>query len=332
MTTYVLGAGASRHAGYPLARELGDVLRDWICHNKPTNHEYRIHIDMLYELYGGLEDIESIITDLDNGNPSSPVGNIDSLIRGNILSDLRNSIRKCFDGISRGQATLYNCFAHEQVQKGDVLITFNYDFALERELKKAQLWEICDGYGFPLDIPTVPQSRVTVLKLHGSMNWWGVFFGGSKSFGHSSNGLGTRPVIFCQHDWESLGYPSGMHDPGYTGPSTAAAIPAIIMPTSRKRFYFETSFGREWENFWENLWKQAEHALQSSEKIVIIGYRKASVDDKARELLLEKSDRDAHITIYCGSTNTTIRNEFYSQGFQQVETFGESRFEDYLGH
>ena len=217
MNTYVLGAGASRHAGYPLAGELGNALRDWIYRNKPTNPEYRIHIDELHKHYGGLEDIESIITDLDYGNAGSPVSDLKPLIRANLLSNLRHSIREFFDDIGQGQATLYNRFSYERVRKGDVLITFNYDFALERELKKAQLWEIRDGYGFPLDLPTVPQSRVSVLKLHGSINWWGVIFGGSKGFGHSSNSLGTRPVIFCQRDWESLGYPSGWGEAAYGG-------------------------------------------------------------------------------------------------------------------
>jgi hypothetical protein len=55
MTTIVLGAGASRHADYPLAGELGDALRDWIHRNKPPGHDCRIHIDQLqHELYDDL--------------------------------------------------------------------------------------------------------------------------------------------------------------------------------------------------------------------------------------------------------------------------------------
>ena len=332
MTTYVLGAGASYHAGYPLAGQLGTELQNWICRNKPANHDYRIHINELHKRYGGLEDIENIITDLDECDPDSPVGDLEPLIRANFLHDLRHSIREFFVDLDQAQAILYSRFARERVQKDDAIITFNYDLALERKLKKAQLWEIRDGYGFHLDLPKIPQSKVAVLKLHGSINWWGVIFGGSRGFGHSSNSLGSRPVIFCQRDFEFLGYPSGMSDPEYTGPSTAAAIPAIIMLTRRKHFYFETSFGREWEAFWSDLWKQAERALRSSEKIVIIGYGMASADEKARKLLLEKSNRDAHITICCERRNTAIRNEFDAHGFQQIETFGEGRFEDYLGH
>ncbi len=35
MVTYVLGAGASVHAGYPLASNLGNELRKWLHATKP---------------------------------------------------------------------------------------------------------------------------------------------------------------------------------------------------------------------------------------------------------------------------------------------------------
>src|SRR6266566_1500453 len=65
MTTYVLGAGASFHAGYPLAGDLGNCLYAWVKANVPSNDFWRGCIEELHEAYGGLGDIESILTDLD---------------------------------------------------------------------------------------------------------------------------------------------------------------------------------------------------------------------------------------------------------------------------
>ena len=331
MITYVFGAGASRHAGYPLADELGNALRDWICRNKSTEHEYRIHIDQLHELYGGLGNLENILTDLDECAPGSLAAKLERPIRANILRDLRLSIREFFNDLREKPAALYTHLARERIQPGDVLITFNYEAACERQLKQAGLWEIGDGYGFSLGLTGIPPSKVKILKLHGSTNWWGLIFGGRTGFGQASDSLGPRPTIFFLPDLEFLGYPGEFRDPQCAGIDSAAGHLAIIMPTRHKRFFEQTSFGREWEPFWEDLWRQAEGTLQSSGKIVIIGYGMADADEKARELLLEKSNRNAQIEIWCGGRSSVICNEFAAKGFQQVKTSGKGQFEDFLG-
>ncbi len=103
------------------------------------------------------------------------------------------------------------------------------------------------------------------------------------------------------------------------------------MPTRRKQFFEQTAYGDEWEPFWQDLWKQAENVLQSSEKIAFIGYGMAETDEKARELLLEKSNRNAQMEIWCGGRSAAIHNEFVAKGFEQVKTLDRNRFEDYLG-
>ncbi len=332
MTTFVLGAGASVHAGYPLAGKLGDALRDWIHGNKPPGHEYRIHIDQLHKHYGGLGNIEQILTDFDECGPDSPVASIKPPIRANLLHDLRFSIREFFVDLGKRQAALYRRFARQRVQPNDVLITFNYDWMLERELKKAGLWEIDDGYGFSIGLPTIPRSRVAVLKLHGSINWWGINTWGRGYGLASSASLCPRPVILCGSDFEALGYPDVLGDPKCAGLSSAAAFPAIIMPTRRKHFYFKTSLGPELKDFWDALWEQARHALNRSDEIAIIGFRMADADERAGDLLLEESNRDAHITICCGRTNATIRKKLHAHGFQRITATEEGRFEEYLDY
>lgn len=63
MRVFVLGAGASYHAGYPLAADLGRRLAGWIT-TLPSGHDYRIYLKQVAELYGTLDNFEGILGDL----------------------------------------------------------------------------------------------------------------------------------------------------------------------------------------------------------------------------------------------------------------------------
>jgi hypothetical protein len=170
VTTFVLGAGASFHAGYPLARDLGNCLYAWVRGNVPSNDFWRGCIEELHEAYGGLGNIESILTDLDERPQGSPAETLGS--RGNVRGAVRFFIPAMFKSLREKRAVFYERLVAERVRAGDVVLTFNYDLALERELRKGSLWEINDGYGFSLGLEA-PRSGVKVLKLHGSTNWVG---------------------------------------------------------------------------------------------------------------------------------------------------------------
>jgi hypothetical protein len=108
-------------------------------------------------------------------------------------------------------AAAYREFAERIVQPGDSVITFNYDVALDAKLREARKWEIGDGYGFKVEgLPS--HSPVNVLKVHGSMNWLALLFGGS------------RPA-FTDDTLTALGY-EGLVDPwNPRGGSTAIPPP-----------------------------------------------------------------------------------------------------------
>lgn len=328
MTTYVLGAGASRAAGYPLANELGDRLRDWA--EQPTaNQMCRDSIRELFDIYGGLSNLEQVLTELDESNLGSRVAAYSPEKRGRLRLHLRLAISELFRALEREPAPLYERLAREKARPGDVVVTFNYDVACERELKRAGLWEISDGYGFSLNSEAIPPSRVSVLKLHGSANWLESAFGGNNGFFQSGpNAFGSRPVI---PKWvlEFFGYPSEIRDPEAPH-RILAAVPAMIMPTFNKRFYEQTSGGRELESFWEDLWEQAKHALRSSEEIVIVGYSMPAADERARNLLLSAPDAHVRVGIFCGASTKSVSDEFVEQGFSNVYTLGNKLFEDYL--
>jgi hypothetical protein len=223
----------------------------------------------------------------------------------------------------------YERLARERIRPGDVVITLNYDLALERELRRVGLWEISDGYGFPLGVDAIPQSQVSILKLHGSVNWLEVVFGGMKGFFQSPpNAFGPRPVVL-PGEFEFLNYPAELRDP--LAPSgTAGAYPAIIMPALNKRFYDRTSFGDELASFWDGLWASAEGALWSSERIVIIGYSMPAADERAASLLLGKSNPRASVEVFCGRSTKKISEMFSGRGFRCSTSIRGHHFEDYL--
>jgi hypothetical protein len=328
MTTYIFGAGASRAAGYPLANELGNRLRDWA--EQPTAHEMcRYSIRELFDIYGDLSNLEQVLSELDEPRPGSRVEAYSPEMRGRLRLYLRVAIAELFRILERGPAPLYERLAREKARAGDVIVTFNYDVACERELKRAGLWEISDGYGFSLNSEAIPPSWVRVLKLHGSTNWLESAFAGNTGFFQAGpNAFGSRPVI-PKGALEFFGYPSEFHDTEAS--RIFGAIPAMIMPTLNKRFYEQTSGGRELESFWEGLWDQAERALKSSEEIVIVGYSMGAADQKARNLLLGGPDRRARVGVFCGASTNSISSEFVARDYSNLYSFGEHLFEDYLG-
>jgi hypothetical protein len=330
MTTYVLGAGASHHAGYPLANRLGDALVRWLVeHCSPVNDMYGANIKALHELYGGLDDMDRIMTELDDCPPGSRAEAMDAVDRREAKKNIRIMIPEFFRALQTKPAPLYERLALERIKAGDVVITFNYDVSCERELRRAGLWEISDGYGFNLEIDAITSSRERLLKLHGSANWLEVAFGGMTGFFQGPpNAFGNRPVIF-PGEFAFLGYPAECRDP-LTPPGSAGAFPAIIVPGLNKHFYERTSAGRELEAFWESLWINAENALMFSDRIVMIGYSMPTGDIRARRLVLEKSNRDALVEIYCGPSTKSISETFASKGFRRIQTSGNSYFEDHL--
>jgi hypothetical protein len=329
MTTYVLGAGASYHAGYPLASNLGIRLYDWVKSSIPEGNFWRASIEELNELYGGLKDLEAILTALEE----HPLGTRAASLSGNTRASIKVCIPEFFNALRNTQAALYDRLADERVTSGDIVITFNYDVLLERSLRKAGLWEISDGYGFEIPLRAIAPSKVKVLKLHGSTNWFGPLFGGMRGFFQAGpNALPSRPAILFPQDFEFLSYPRELYDPLSVRNTRPGILPALITLTRHKRFYVESSSGtREWEDFWRDLWTQAARALRSTDEIVVIGYSMPKADEAARDLLLESANKNAKVTICCGEGSETIRNEFHSCGFRRLESLEGGYFEDFIG-
>jgi hypothetical protein len=340
MTTYVLGAGASFHAGYPLCSALWSKMAIWVIESQPHDSEYRQAVEMVGVLNGPVVDVEDMFTNLDLGR------GVFQALAEDELSKLKGKIHSCladyFKGIwrRRPDAPLYRAFAN-RVAKGDRIITFNYDVSLENELIGVRKFGVKNGYGFEADWDEA-DSEVKVLKLHGSINWIGSIFGG-RTRGTSgvdlSHSLGRRPFVDNLlavsvggeepvPDSFFRAYPSRVLDKEFPGGGVASDAPTLTLPTYEKKFSVETSGGDEWAPFYESLWSQAAESLEQSDRIVIIGYSMPEADHRSRAVLLWGSNKRAEVLLCCAASNETLKGTFETHGFWKVVAIG--GFSDFI--
>lgn len=330
MNTYVLGAGASRHAGYPLTRELFPRLAEWVKGTKFAVSDYEWAVDKIVELHGSQADFETVLAELDAPQPRAAAIRLEPSELPYVRSSLKSAVREFFDRLAeRSVPSAYKDFANRKVGADDLIVTFNYDTLLERELKKANKWEVGSGYGFEICPDRTPTSPIRVLKLHGSMNWWDLIFGGAtKGLGQASSVYGQRPALLPK-DFEFLGY-DDLCDPIFPQSEKFSGSPCLIMPLRRKKFYLQTSFGKEREPFWNNLWDQARAAVHTSKAVFILGYSMPDADERARHLLVESSGRNAEVIICAGGDTERIARTFRESGFPNVRPEPAATFEEWV--
>jgi hypothetical protein len=308
VTVYVLGAGASHHAGYPLAAQLGESITQWLDVAHESEHcprwrieQYKSQFAQVRQHYASLHDFELIVTDLQRWSRKAikKRRSCPFMSPANVAADIRSAIADFFAQI-RQEAHLYRQFADEKLKNGDVVISFNYDVAIERELKRAGLWEISDGYGFNV-LQSHSKSPVVVLKLHGSVNWvqcLGV--GGIMAI----TLYDQRPAIM-PHDLAYLGYVD--RDPAWR--EGGVDRPRIVLPGRKKSLRTK---------LYQVLWSAAANALRRAERLVIVGYSMPDADEAAQQLLLGATNRDAEVNICCCADGPRMCRSFFSAGFERV--------------
>jgi hypothetical protein len=317
--TYVLGAGASRDIGYPLASELGNELFDYMLASEDPFS--RASAEYLIDRFGKSTNFEDLITKLLQqtdelkGTPSD-ADKAERMRLGNRRGRMVDCLRLLFREIHSRPAPLYAEFSRKILQTGDVVITFNYDDSLERELRAAGNWDIGSGYGFSLNA-TGAASDILLLKLHGSINWLVSVFGGATGGSFIVNprsSMGNHPVIH-RADLEFLGYQD------FSGHlyQSGGAFPCLILPGRNKQFFYDTSFGHEYSEFWDHLWSRADESLRNSERIVVCGYSLLPVDERACELLLHRPPKNTPVEIISGGQTERIVREFRNAGFTSVK-------------
>ncbi len=326
-SVYVLGAGASKHVGYPLASTMGAEMLSWMS----ARERYKGTADSIRELFGDSPNIEDVVTECEGlvkslEHSSETEDRKRRTIGSSILMQVREAVPIWFTEIHTNPAPAYQQFAEKIIHPGDVIITFNYDDSLERELKSVGKWNIAQGYGFQIGKVTTA-TQVLVLKLHGSMNWLVSIFNGmtSGSFAIGGNGaLGQSPHIATDY-LKYLGY----DDMPGTFPR-GGGFPSLILPGRTKEFYYETSFGPEHQEFFDSLWSQAAAALKRADKIVLCGYSLLPVDERACDLLLNTPRKETSVTVVSGRDGERINSSFRSAGFQNVSFYQAGYFEAWV--
>ncbi|MDP2997842.1 MAG: hypothetical protein Q8N47_10165 [Bryobacterales bacterium] len=253
MIAYVFGAGASAHAGYPLASKLLMELSNWLeVQNIEDIHirNFRNRLVQLRALFPSLDDFEGILSSLgtyghdrvniESGAPQAQRDIFEDIVRGDVNAeskgfypqylrdDLVSAVREFFYHLEsdRSGSKAYDDFAHHRASADDTLITFNYDVALERALKRAARWDIGSGYGFPL-FAERPGSQATVFKLHGSVNWFQLAI------------QNAPPPLVFPRDLELLGY-EDLRDTRIGANGCAVNhTGTLIPPDTDKRFDWE---------------------------------------------------------------------------------------------
>jgi hypothetical protein len=300
---------------------MGTELLQWML-AYPTGR-YRGSAELLIETFGDSPNIEDVITQLvaaiETLDSDAQEDRVLRSLLGNARGQIAEAIREWFREVHLNAAPAYAEFADRVIEAGDVVITFNYDDSLERELKRAGKWDLSRGYGFALGAAEQP-SPVLVLKLHGSINWLASLFSGATSgpFAVGSGGsIGQQPVVH-KADAEFLGYVdfSGSTYPG------GGAFPSLILPGRKKEFFYATTFGEEWIEFWDTLWTQASHALSRCRKIVLAGYSLLPVDERACDLILNVPSKTTGIIVVSGDQSKRIAGDFRRAGFCDVSFKG----------
>jgi hypothetical protein len=136
--------------------------------------------------------------------------------------------------------------------------------------------------------------------------------------------LGTQPRI-AQPDLQFLGYPASNSD--FFG---GAVVSPLILPAPNKTFYFETSFGREFEPFFRSIWEQAARSVKDASRIVICGYSLPPEDQEFRSLLFGNPRKETPIEIISGPPGSKIADEFRGAGFSNDSCHFQGYFECWL--
>ncbi len=332
MTAYILGAGASADAGYPLASQLLQALSEWLDKKSNTEHwvpTCRNRILQVRETFGSLDDFEAILGELEGFGynrikPEGPTtyrqdhkdifhdcterkrgngGDADTPASGfypqYLRSDLIMAFREYFYEIesARTSEIAYDRFA-DRIAADDLVITLNYDIALERALAKAGKWDIRTGYGFAA-FGRHPPSMTKIYKLHGSVNWF------------QAPMQGAPPPLMFPRDLKLLGCedlvdarigPTGV---GINNSGT------FVLPDPRKKFY--------WDQFWKPLWGEAARRLGQADEVFIHGYSMPAADEKARALLFGSIKRNVPVNIHCRSTSDRLSPRVFRPRLREGE-------------
>ncbi|TGK85821.1 hypothetical protein EHQ23_14470 [Leptospira bourretii] len=282
MDTYILGAGFS----YSFAAELFPLTETLVKKGIEKFHHpesYGALKELISRMFSDSENInfENLATFLLNDPLKNITGN--TLKNSEIYLDLIGLVAN----VLKVESSTIKCSTHFPLlqqwisklnERGDSIITFNYDLILEQVLADLK-WNPLTGYcmdfymlGLDRQIPWVEPkaNQLKYLKLHGSLNW--------QMEKDAFYDVSDKRIYFSPKDvsnyWNN-------HFQGYYR-EKFSYYPYIIPPL----------IGKKYENkSIQRLWHISQSLLENSKRIFIIGYSLPESD-----VITEYMLRDANIS------------------------------------
>ena len=290
---FILGAGASRFAGYPLSLELWQFIRDKSdsrSFNAKRRRDVLEEMDRILKVLPPDEwdrpNLEKLFTLLELADREvGPFGIMHAKweqIRPKVIWMISEALQwheYQFQGALRAGSSsrgyLQNLGASPDsesilskwtmlLRKGDTLIEFNWDLLHEAALFRAEKWHYADGYGFVCaDAPAGISSPIKILKLHGSVNW------------AQENEQDCNPAI----EYKAVFFAGSRDDHDIPGKSYGKENEGrnLVIPTYLKDMALNKLLVQ--------LWNQAFDALSNAGEIFVIGYSLYPADALTRQLL-----------------------------------------------
>ena len=306
---FVLGAGASKFAGYPLAPELWRFARDGGGGEVIAEERRNEVVEAFSTIFRvippaehdrpNLEEICTLLDLAELGVSPLSLKSIEWLhLRAKLIGMIVDAFqwhqykfrREIIEGRlaqglhgpysfnlgldrSRVLAVLDRWVA--LLNKGDTIITFNWDLLHEAALWCAGKWHYNDGYGFRCSDPSGHErSPIRMLKLHGSVNW------------AQRDERDLHPAIEHKNDF----FPGAEDGPGIYAwgagqwdEGRRLITPSYLKDPSSNRLLLD-------------LWNQARDVLVRAQELIAIGYSLYRADAPARQLFASALVRNRHIS------------------------------------
>jgi len=204
------------------------------------------------------------------------------------------------------------------LNKGDTVISFNYDILLDQALFRNGVWNPINGYGFSNPVfdseikQEISESKIQLLKVHGSINWK------------------IDPKNSLQKQVEILLNYQEREEPFFDGlkikPKRVVKREAnyhynpAILPTFIKMYS---------EHWFSEIIQKALTSTRNADEVYLLGYSMPDPDSLG-QFLLSNVPRKIKIQIVDLSTENTLevtlKNKF---GFRDV-AFHQSKIEDWV--
>ncbi len=337
---YVLGAGASVFAGYPLANGLLNFIRDFRTRDVTAREIASRVINKLNDAEvqftrrirrdpNGTANLEELLTYLElygsfpgtmfDVEPwdSRDSGDVRRLVTEKFLEyqiDLSASAWETGTPVEAVTADI-NRFREvserwaKLINPGDVILTFNWDILHEIVLWRSGLWGYKDGYGFLCgeqglrDDPT----KVLMLKLHGSVSWV------QEDPSDPIMEIANVADFFIGADRNSRSHFSqAQTDSGRK----------LVLPTYLKDISSNTVL--------LDLWTRAHQFIAQAKELLVVGYSLNPVDHPARLLFgtaLSENTPLPRVTVV--SPDTTAWGSFLKQLKKEVVPI-RKKFEEWV--